>query len=660
METPTDRVHTNEPPAMALLREPELPLGLSGAWLTRLRNIIVRHLEFLFILLVALIVVAVFYVLPYKIAFLNFFFLPVLSAAYFLGRRQAVMSAVLCLLSGVLFAYYRPEWFTVPGTHLDAFLVLGTWGGFLILTSAAIGSLQENLDKGFHDTRRLYEELKKSRDSEVIKQKVEKALFASMDPIVAKLATEGKLRFEKRDISILFAELADFTTSAAESRPEVVLEDMNHFLGQVEPIVERFYGHIDKYMGDGVMVEFGAPVDFERHSLLAVLAGLKMQEMVRKSELPWRLMVGIASGSAIVGMLGVRRQAYSALGDRVNIAKRLQEICEPGKIYIDEPTYKGVAPFISATKLRLPDQDEAPKPEFTERLHLLEEKLRREGEGAQLLHDLGEVSLELHDVTAAVRYFERALKRDPSSTKIKLAYAEASIQQGELGKVQLKGKQEKVTVYEVGAIKDRWYDPALIPPAVAASYGGALETGELPHDVVLAMEALDATVGHGRVVALLSYAIADRLNLDDETKKTILLAGYFQNLGNEVANHHDMNLAGTLTDQESDLLEASVHASVAACRKLGYEDPRLLDIVLHHHEAWDGRGYPGRLQREAIPMGARITSVAETFSTLTYWRPYREAWDVRAALKEIRKDGAKGRYDPKVVEVLGDLLAPKS
>ena len=293
-----------ENPTIVSISEPVAPIGLLGMWPAQFRNFIVRHLELLFILLVALIVVAVFYLLPYKIAFLNFFFLPVLSAAYFLGKRVAVMGAVLCLLSGVLFAYYKPEWFAVAGTHLDALLVLGTWGGFLILTSAAIGSLQENLDRGFHDTRRLYEELRRSRDSEGIKDKVEKTLYATMDPVVAKLATEGKLRFEKREISILFAELADFTVSSAESRPEVVLEDMNHFLGQIESIVELFYGHIDKYMGDGVMVEFGAPVDFDRHALMAVLAGLKMQQMVKKLDLPWRLCVGIASGRCDCGHVG--------------------------------------------------------------------------------------------------------------------------------------------------------------------------------------------------------------------------------------------------------------------------------------------------------------------------------------------------------------------
>src|ERR1019366_5193495 len=137
-----------------------------------------------------------------------------------------------------------------------------------------------------------------------------------------------------------------FTTYSDKNRADVVLEELNRFLGEIEPIVDLFRGHIDKYMGDGVMVEFGAPVDYDRHALLAVVAGLKMQQKVRSLDLPWRVRVGIATGSTIVGMLGVRRQAYSAVGDRVNVAKRLEEICEAGQVYIDEPTFRAVEPFI--------------------------------------------------------------------------------------------------------------------------------------------------------------------------------------------------------------------------------------------------------------------------------------------------------------------------
>ena len=83
---------------------------------------------------------------------------------------------------------------------------------------------------------------------------------------------------------------------------------------------------------------------------------------------------------------------------------------------------------------------------------------------------------------------------------------------------------------------------------------------------------------------------------------------------------------------------------------------KLLDIVLHHHERWNGRGYPDRLKGEAIPIGARITAVAEAYSALTSWRPYHEAWDSRVALNEIRSDMERGRFDPRVVEALNEVF----
>ena len=641
---------------ISLLDETTLPIGLRGGWPNHLRNFVVRHLEGLFILLVMAIVVGVFYLFPYKIAFLNFFYLPVLSAAYFLGRRQAVMGAVLCFLSGVLFAWYRPEWFAVAGTRLNALLVLATWGGFLILASAAIGSLQERLAKGFEETRQLYEELKRSRVTEEMKEKVEKALYATMDPVVAKLATEGKLRIEKREISIMFTDLTNFTGYADKNRADVVLEELNRFLGQLEPVVELFRGHIDKYMGDGVMVEFGAPVDFDRHALMAVLAGLRMQERMKKLDLPWRLRVGVATGNTVVGMMGVRRQAYSAVGDRVNVAKRLEEICEAGKVYIDEPTFRAVEPFVNATRLRNMGYGRQSDHDLIDRMTALEERLSRENESSDLLYQLGKVYFELHDASAAIRSFERALALDPGSTEIKLAYADANIKRDVFEKIQLKGKLQKVTVYEVTGIRDRWNDPTVIPAAVAEAYASAESHIEIPEDVVLAVEALDGAVGHCRVVALLSYALADQLKLNEELKKTILLAGYLQDLGKEAVPHHVLNRRGSLTDQESKLLEKYVEESVATCRRMGYVDTHLLEIVLHHHEGWDGNGFPDGLRGDAIPLGARITAVAEAYSALTSWRPYHEPWDARVAISEIRKGMDRGRYDPKVVQALSDTL----
>ncbi len=645
-------------PAPAGVSEAEVPPLMGGGWPLALRNFLARHLEALFVVLILAMVLVVFYLFPYKIAFLNFFYLPILSAAYFLGKNKAVLGSVLCVLFIVFFALLYPSWFAVPGTTINTLLGIGAWGGFLILTSATVGSLQERLSQGFEETRRLYEELKRTRVVEEMKEKVEKTLYSTMDPVVAKLATEGKLRYEKRDISIMFTDLTEFTRYSDQNRPDVVLAELNAFLAQMEPILETFRGHIDKYMGDGMMVEFGAPVDYDRHALMAVLAGWKMQQKAKTLSLPWKMRLGIATGSSIVGMMGAHRQAYTALGDRVNLAKRLEEICPPSKVVIDEPTYDAVKPFFLATKLRSAPYSRQLDVALTEKLETLEERLMHEGESAQLLYELGKVCYQLHDASAAVRYLKRAMVLDPNSAEIKLAFADANIQRDEVEKIQVKGKIQKVTVYEVTLLKDRWSDLMVIPAEVANRYRDAERLIEVPEDLVLGVEALDGSIGKARVTALLSYALADRLGLNEDLKRLILQAGYVQDIGKQAVPHHILNRTGSLSDQELKLMEKYTQESVAELKRIGYVDSRLLEIVLHHHEYWSGGGYPDGLQADQIPIGARITAVAEAYSALTSWRPYREAWDARMALIEIRKDVEKGHFDPKVVDALEALLKP--
>src|SRR5579863_7126575 len=94
--------------------EARIPEILTGGWPLKIRDFLSRHLELLFVLIILTMVGAIFYFIPeYKIAFLNFFYLPVLAAAYFMGKRNAVLGATLCILMVSVFAYNYPEWFTV-------------------------------------------------------------------------------------------------------------------------------------------------------------------------------------------------------------------------------------------------------------------------------------------------------------------------------------------------------------------------------------------------------------------------------------------------------------------------------------------------------------------------------------------------------------------
>ncbi len=634
----------------------ELETTLGGAWVTRFRNTVIRNLELIFILIIALLILLLFFFIPYKFAFLNLFYLPVLLAAYFLGKRKSLLASLHIILLVALTALIRPEWFTSPGITLSTMVMITIWGGFLVLTSIVIGSLQERISKGFTETRRLYEELKRSRVIEEMKEKVEKTLYTTMDPVVAKLATEGKIRIEKREITIMFCDLTDFTTYSDQNAPDIVLDELNRFIGQIEPVIDLFRGHIDKYMGDGVMVEFGAPIDYAQHAVMAVLAGIKIQERLKDTAIPWRLRIGIATGNAIVGMMGVKRQAYSAIGDKVNVAKRLEEICEPDKIYIDEATYRMVEPFINVTKVRNMSYSRQSDKDLLEQLRVLEGRMVEEGESAELLYQMGRMHFGLHDVSAAISCFEHALTIDPDNTEIRLAYADANLKKDEYEKIQLKGKLHKISVFEVKGIKSRWHDPSIIPSSLVAKYRNIEKGIKAPFDEILAVESLDGSIGRGLLTGMLSYAIADHLKLNEDLKQTILQAGLLQDLGKEAVPHHILNRPASLTEQEIKLIERYVVESVAILKRLGYVDETLLDIVKHHHEMWNGNGYPDRLEGEAIPIGSRITSIAEVYCAMTSWRPYRGSWDARLAVNELKKNTEKGYYDPKVADALFEIL----
>ncbi|HEX2965292.1 MAG TPA: HD domain-containing phosphohydrolase [Syntrophorhabdaceae bacterium] len=487
-------------------------------------------------------------------------------------------------------------------------------------------------------------------------QSEEKTLYATMDPVVAKLATEGKLRIEKREISIMFCDLTQFTTYSDQNPPDIVLDELNRFIGHIEPVIELFRGHIDKYMGDGVMVEFGAPIDYAQHALMAVIAGIKMQEKIRDIGLPWKLRIGIATGYTIVGMMGVHRKAYSAQGDRVNVAKRLEEICQPDSIYIDEFTYKLVDPFVHVVRLKNMGYSRQSDKKLLEDMREVETRLAEEGESADLLYKMGKIHFGLHDATAAISCFEQALALEPESTDIRLAYADANLKKDEFEKFQLKGKIHKIAVFEAKEIKNRWHDQSIIPASITQSYQ-QIESGiKAPFDLMLSVESLDGSIGRGLLVGMLSYVIADRMQLNEDLKSTILQAGFLQDIGKEAIPHHILNRPASLTEQEIKYIEKYVIESVASLKRLGYVNEQLLDIVKHHHEFWNGRGYPDALKGDEIPIGARITAVAEAYSAMTSWRPYRAPWDMKLAVPELRKAAERGNYDPAVVETLASIL----
>ena len=136
----------------------------------------------------------------------------------------------------------------------------------------------------------------------------------------------------------------------------------------------------------------------------------------------------------------------------------------------------------------------------------------------------------------------------------------------------------------------------------------------------------------------------------------MLQAAFVADVGMEIVPHHLLNRGGSLSAGEYDLVKQHPTEGVRLLRKMGYDNEAMLAIVRSSHESWDGSGYPDGLRGESITRGARIVAVADTYDALTSWRSYREPWARDAAIDEIRRGGAIGRYDPEAVAALVKIL----
>ncbi|MDM7999520.1 MAG: adenylate/guanylate cyclase domain-containing protein [Dehalococcoidia bacterium] len=163
------------------------------------------------------------------------------------------------------------------------------------------------------------------------------------------LAARSSLEGERKLVTVLFADVADYTAIAEKLGLEEVHRIMDGCFRLLVDEIHRFEGTIDKFAGDGVMALFGAPVAHEDHAQRACYASLGIQramsEYGRKVEsehgVAFKMRIGINSGPVIVGSVGYDlRMDYFALGDTTNLASRVQKIAEPGTILATEETQR--------------------------------------------------------------------------------------------------------------------------------------------------------------------------------------------------------------------------------------------------------------------------------------------------------------------------------
>jgi class 3 adenylate cyclase len=158
-------------------------------------------------------------------------------------------------------------------------------------------------------------------------------------------------RHERRRLTLFFSDIEDFAATADMMEPEDLSALLNEYLSEMTSIAERHGATIDKFVGDAIMIFFGAPsaTSDADHALRAVRMALEMQArlanlrekwLARGIEKPFRVRMGINTGQASIGNFGSQtRLEYTAIGRQVNLAARLQAQCEPGRILLSHATW---------------------------------------------------------------------------------------------------------------------------------------------------------------------------------------------------------------------------------------------------------------------------------------------------------------------------------
>ena len=157
---------------------------------------------------------------------------------------------------------------------------------------------------------------------------------------------DGDSRAEYKQVTVLFADVVHSMDIAATVGAERLREIMTELVDRASSVVQRYGGTVDKFTGDGIMAVFGAPIALEDHAIRACLAALDIQreterlaaEVSDRDGVELALRIGLNSGQVIAGEIGSSALGYTAIGDQVGMAQRMESVAQPGGVMLSAST----------------------------------------------------------------------------------------------------------------------------------------------------------------------------------------------------------------------------------------------------------------------------------------------------------------------------------
>ncbi|KYG22554.1 adenylate cyclase [Bradyrhizobium sp. AT1] len=232
---------------------------------------------------------------------------------------------------------------------------------------AANGTVRAQADKLKQQTEQLkdwnksLEERVKTQLGEIERiRKLERFLAPQVAQLIASSdSPEGLLTSQRREVTVVFCDLRGFTAFTEATEPEEAMNVLREYHAALGKLIFKYEGTLDKYAGDGVMILFNAPIQFEDHTKRAVKMAVEMRDTIGPLTERWRnrghslgFGIGIAVGYATLGQVGFeQRLEYAAIGSVTNLASRLCGEAKPNQIVVSRRVYGIVEPWVEARAL---------------------------------------------------------------------------------------------------------------------------------------------------------------------------------------------------------------------------------------------------------------------------------------------------------------------
>ena len=312
-----------------------------------------------------------------EVLILKFFYIIIsvilpLSACLIFGLKRTYLAIFItveiCIL---IIRFSEPESGEIP-THilnylsLAAFITLGAAGVFIYLysriTDKSIYLAETELAKNKELNANLeHKVIERTQRIKNIETSLKKYLPKQLVETITKGEQAAEPKTERRKLTVFFSDIKGFTDLTESMEAEDMSKLLNEYLTEMTNIAHKWGGTVDKFIGDAIMIFYGAPVETpdKDNALNCVKMSIEMQRRMQELQKKWfhegienplEIRIGISTGTATVGNFGAEdRLSYTVIGSQVNIASRLEGICEPNKIKISHPTWALISEEIDCT-----------------------------------------------------------------------------------------------------------------------------------------------------------------------------------------------------------------------------------------------------------------------------------------------------------------------